>query len=254
MVNFEKMIKRQIPNLITSMNVLSGALAVFMGMYGQIGIAALLIILAMIFDFFDGMTARLLHVKSDIGKELDSLADMVSFGVAPAVLAHLLISKALPGYDFLHGAEWTWTERILVFSPLVIPPFSAYRLAKFNLDIRQTTSFIGLPTPAHALFWVGLVFAYQYAPEMYAMLFGNPWAFAICALILSVLLVCELPMFSLKIAGFGWKENKVRYFYFLTLILLICLLGKAMVVLIIPLYILFAVVEALLKNFTTTNR
>ena len=86
------------------------------------------------------------------------------------------------------------------------------------------------------------------------MLFFNPCALSICALILSVLLVCELPMFSMKIAGFGWKENKVRYFYFLTLILLICLLGKAMVVLIIPLYILFAVVEALLKNFTTTNR
>lgn len=98
------------------------------------------------------MTARLLHVKSEIGKELDSLADMVSFGVAPAILAYFLIVRELPGGDFLHFATWTLGQQITAVMPVVIAPFSAYRLAKFNLDVRQATSFIGMPTPANALF------------------------------------------------------------------------------------------------------
>ena len=99
--------RKQIPNLITCMNVISGTLAIFLAMYGLLTAAAILILVGMVFDFFDGMTARLLHVKSEIGKELDSLADMVSFGVAPAILAYFLIVRELPGGDFLHFATWT---------------------------------------------------------------------------------------------------------------------------------------------------
>ena len=150
--------KKHIPNLITSMNVVSGTFSIFMTMYGRLELAAGLILVAMVFDFFDGLTARLLHVKSEMGKELDSLADMVSFGVAPALLAHFLILAILPGQDMEYWAEWTVSMKIMLFFPLLIPAFSAYRLAKFNLDIRQATSFIGMPTPANALFWVSLVF------------------------------------------------------------------------------------------------
>lgn len=245
--------KKHIPNLITSLNVVSGTLSVFMVMYGRVELAALLILVAMVFDFFDGMAARLLHVKSEIGKELDSLADMVSFGVAPAILAHFLIKMTLfagvPG----EIQDLPVSQQILLFSPLLIPAFSAYRLAKFNLDPRQSMSFIGMPTPANALFWVGLVFGFFYARDMYITLFDSVWTLVACVVILSVLLICELPMFSLKITGFGWKENKIRYCFLGSLIVFGLIFGKAIVMCVIPLYILFVVVEALLKATTTKS-
>lgn len=235
--------KRHIPNLITSMNAVSGTLAIFMAMYGYLTLAAGLVLLAMVFDFFDGMTARLLHVKSDIGKELDSLADVVSFGVAPAVLVHRLMLETLAsGQDMAHFGEWTAWEWVMVCTPLVIPAFSAYRLAKFNLDVRQTVSFIGMPTPANALFWVGLAFGSVYAPELYGRLFPNVTVLGLCAVILSVLLISELPMFSLKISGFGRKENKTLYCYLAAVILCACVWRVAVVFLVIPLYILFSLV------------
>lgn len=246
--------KKHIPNLITCMNVTSGTLAIFMAMYGQLQWAAGLIIIAMVFDFFDGFAARLLHVKSEMGKELDSLADVVSFGLAPAILAHFLILELLPGQTFAHWPEWTVGMKVMICCPLVIPAFSAYRLAKFNLDVRQTTSFIGMPTPANALFWVCLIFGAAYAPAIYAYLFGNIYVLGCAAIILSILLISELPMFSLKISGFRWKENKFRYTYFICLIVLAAIWGKAIIVLIIPLYILFTVIEALGKLSTNSDR
>lgn len=240
--------KKHIPNLITSMNVISGTMAIFMAMYGHLLLAAGCILLGMIFDFFDGMTARLLNVKSDIGKELDSLADVVSFGVAPAVLAHFLMLKTLPGESMAHFLEWTLWEQIMVCTPLLIPAFSAYRLAKFNLDTRQATSFIGMPTPANALFWTGLTFGCFYSPALYSLLFANVATLGICAVILSILLISELPMFSLKISGFGWQENRVRYCYLLSLVVCVCIWGAAVVFLVVPLYILFSLFSLLIKS------
>jgi CDP-diacylglycerol--serine O-phosphatidyltransferase len=227
------------------MNVMSGACSIFLAMYGYLMEAALLILLAMVFDFFDGFAARLLHAKSDIGKELDSLADVVSFGVAPAVLAHFLMLRSLSGGTMEYFGTWNWGEKAMLFTPLLMPAFSAYRLAKFNLDVRQTTSFIGLPTPANALFWVALVFGCFFVPNWYGCLFDQVYVLGGCVLLLSVLLVSELPMFSLKVKGLGWKENQVRYLYFLLLALLAFCLGKAVVMLVIPLYILWAVIQAL---------
>ncbi|WP_251621357.1 CDP-diacylglycerol--serine O-phosphatidyltransferase [Odoribacter lunatus] len=237
--------KKYIPNLITGLNAASGAMSVFMALYGELVWAACFILIGMVFDFFDGMVARLLHVKSDMGKELDSLADVISFGVAPALLAHLLIRELL----LPEGVE-SWEllavyERVLLFVPLLIPVFSAFRLAKFNLDTRQSVSFIGLPVPAHALFWVTLVFTRLKAPEFYSAFFGNVWELAICTVILSLLLVSELPMFSLKISGFGWQENKSVYMYFGTLVVLAMCCGWMILPFIIPLYILFCAVNAL---------
>lgn len=238
--------KKHIPNLLTGLNVVSGTLAVFAAMYGRIELAAVFVLSGMVFDFFDGLAARLLHVKSEMGKELDSLADIVSFGVAPAVLAHVLIRNVLTENAAVETEALPMVSRLLMYVPLVIPFFSAYRLAKFNLDTRQTVSFIGMPVPAHALFWVGLVFAARYIPEVYTVLFGNAWVLAICAVILSLLLVSELPMFSLKISGFAWKANRIRYIYFLTLATVAILFGGAVIISIVPLYILFCAVAALL--------
>lgn len=242
--------KKHIPNLITSLNVTSGALAIFMAIYGHMELAAALILVAMIFDFFDGFAARLLHVKSEMGKELDSLADMVSFGLAPTILAHFLMLAVLPGNSISCFSEWTVWQKIMFFCPLVIPGFSAYRLAKFNLDIRQSMSFIGVPTPANALFWVSLVFGAAYMPDIYQYLFGNVTVLGFSAVILSVLLISELPMFSLKVTGFSWKENKIRYVYFVSLIVVGCVWGKAVILFIIPVYILLNIIQV----FTTSNR
>ena len=225
--------RKHIPNLITCCNALCGALAVFMIMNNNGFMAAWLVLLAMIFDFFDGFMARLLHVKSDLGKELDSLADMVSFGVVPTLLARLLIQESFT------GEESALTVNILSYLPVLMVAFSAYRLAKFNLDTRQTFSFIGVPTPANALFWVGLVFAFEWQHKFSLICWGNSWVLAGCVILLSWLLVAELPMFSLKFHSFKWEENKIRYLYFLTLILLFVLLQETMLSFIIPLYILF---------------
>lgn len=245
--------RKHIPNLITCLNVTSGTCAIFSAVYGHLAEAAFLILLAMVFDFFDGLVARLLHVKSEMGKELDSLADVVSFGVAPAVLAHFLMLDALPEEGIRHFAQLPLGMQVMLFCPLVMPAFSAYRLAKFNLDARQAVSFIGMPTPANALFWVTLVFSSVYTPEWYGQLFGSIYALGVSVLILSVLLVSELPMFSLKIAGFGWRKNKIRYLYFICLIVLAVPCKAAVAVFIIPLYVFFAVVEAC-RRLTTPNR
>lgn len=245
--------KKHIPNLITGMNAVSGTMAIFLAIYGELELAAVWILVGMVFDFFDGMSARLLHVKSEIGKELDSLADMVSFGVAPAVLAHFLIKMVLFGGE--EGEIWDLSvlHQILLFTPVLIPAFSAYRLAKFNLDSRQTISFIGMPTPANALFWVGLTYGFYHMPVLYDYLFGSVWTLVACVVILSVLLICELPMFSLKVTGFGWKENKIRYSYFGVLAVAGVLFGKAVILFVIPLYILFTIIEVLFSTYHTKS-
>lgn len=244
--------KKHIPNLITCLNVMCGAISIFMAMYGYLEWACWFILTGLVFDFFDGMTARLLHVKSEMGKELDSLADVVTSGVAPAILAHMLIRFALFGDEPVVLGSLSLFHQIMIFIPILIPAFSAYRLAKFNLDTRQTLSFIGMPTPATALFWVSLIFAYYYTPEMYEYLFGSIWVLAICVVILSILLICELPMFSLKLTNFSWQGNKIRYSYFICLAVLGIIWGLAALPFIIPLYILFSVIGALqtttLKN------
>ena len=235
--------RKQIPNLITCMNVISGTMAVFMAMYDNLLVAALLVLLAMVFDFFDGFAARLLHVRSEMGKELDSMADMVSFGVVPAVMAHLLIKLSLlSGAQYSPDSSYSWVEYVLMYSPLLIPAFSAFRLAKFNLDTRQTYSFIGMPTPANALFWVCLVLSYYWNNELFPCLWGNVWVLFGCVVVLSVLLVVELPMFSLKITDFSWKSNRVRYLYFGTAILLAILFQIGFLTFLIPLYFLFSLV------------
>ncbi len=246
--------KKYIPNLITGLNAVSGTAAVFMALYGEMMWAACFIMAGMVFDFFDGMVARLLHVKSEMGKELDSWADVISFGVAPALLAHLLIRNLLFPEGGGDIALLSVYEQGILFVPLLIPVFSAFRLAKFNLDVRQVSSFIGMPTPANALFWVTLVFASVHTPEWYGYLFGNIYVLGASVLLLSILLVSELPMFSLKISGFGWKENKIRYSYLICLIVAACIWGIGIISLVIPLYIFFAVLETLGKIFTTPSR
>lgn len=203
-------IKKHIPNTITCLSLLSGSIACIQALQDNLLAAVAWIIIAAVFDFCDGFAARLLKAYSPMGKELDSLSDMVSFGMAPGLILFSLLRTA--------GAAWpeeTWTEYV-PYAALVIPVFSGLRLAKFNIDTRQATSFIGLPVPAHALFWASAGYAVLPAIPAHAGLFiGISIGLA---LLTSLLLVSEIPMFSLKIKSLAWKGNELRY------ILVVCAL------------------------------
>ena len=234
--------KKHIPNLITCLNATSGMAGVLFAFNGELFPAAVCVLAAMVFDFFDGFAARLLNVRSDMGKELDSLADAVSFGVMPAVLAYCLIRAValIRSFTSLYVMR-PWFENLVAYSPLIIPAFSIYRLAKFNLDARQTHSFIGMPTPANALFWVSLVFCYRFEREFFFDVWGFPALLALCVLVFSLLLVSGFPMFSLKLSSFSWRANFPLYVFLAALLAIALLWGWKALSFTIPLYVLVSV-------------
>ena len=196
-------IRKYIPNTITCLNLVSGCIASVMAFEGNLLFALLWIVAAAVFDFFDGLAARALKAYSPMGKELDSLADVVSFGVAPGMI--LFTSLRIWASSSSAGC----LSEYIPYIAFVVPAFSGLRLAKFNIDERQTTSFIGLPVPAHALLWSSAAYSLQ---EW--LLSGQTWVVvvmiaAFCAT--SYLLVSEVPMFSLKIKSLSWKGNELRY-------------------------------------------
>ena len=195
-------LKKHIPNAITCCNLMSGCIAAGAAFHGQYQWAALMIVAGAVFDFFDGLTARALGVSSPIGKELDSLADVVTFGVAPsAILFYLFHEVHYP--DALASVS-----RFLPYLAFLMAAFSALRLAKFNLDERQTNQFIGLPTPSNALFWASLALgqhAFLVSPRFNVL-------FLVALMLLSCwLLVAELPMLALKFKNLTWRDNRWRY-------------------------------------------
>lgn len=202
-------IVRNIPNLLTSCNLFSGCVASVMAFQGTYEAALLFIVIGAVFDFFDGMTARLLRVTSPIGKELDSLADDITFGLAPAAIVYSLFGE-VQYPTFLEEAD-AW----LPYSAFLIAVFSGLRLAKFNIDTRQTSSFIGMPTPANALFWGSLVVGQH--DFLISSSFNALYLLAL-VMVMSLLLVAELPMFSLKFKDLSWRHNWVSYLF-----LLVCL-------------------------------
>ena len=194
------MFKKHIPNTITCCNLISGCIATYFAFQGDFRLALLFIVLGAVFDFFDGMVARLLHVSSPIGKELDSLADDITFFVMAA--------------------------------------FSALRLAKFNLDERQALGFIGLPTPANALFWGSLIVGLQ----QYEVSFeGLEWIILLGTFLSCYLLIAEIPMFALKFKHWGWKDNEIKYIFLISCIPLLLLLGITGLAAIIAWYVILSV-------------
>ena len=217
-------ITRHIPNTVTCCNLLSGCVAIVMAHQGCYQAALGFIVLGAIFDFFDGLLARALKAYSPLGKELDSLADDVTFGVAPAMMVFSLMHEvALPAW-------LAPVAGLLPYAAFLIAAFSALRLAKFNIDTRQTTSFIGLPTPANALFWGSLIVG------AHDFLVADTLAFLyliILVLLTSWLLVSEIPMFSLKFKNLSWRDNKVQFIFLLgciPLVLFLQLAGLAAVI------------------------
>lgn len=216
--------KKHIPNAITCCNLISGCIATFYAFQQDFRLAFLFIIVGAVFDFFDGFTARLLHVSSPIGKELDSLADDVTFGFAPAAAVYSMLAMALgrtacPVLQSAPAALVTY----LPYVAFLIAAFSALRLAKFNLDERQTSSFIGLPTPANALFWSALAYSLQETE-----VFAEAWFPVVVTLGIFLscwLLVAEIPMFALKFKTFAFRPNMLRYGFILFSLVMLGLLG-----------------------------
>lgn len=197
-------ITKQIPNTLTCCNLMSGCIATGAAFHGNMEWAVIMIIIGAVFDFFDGMSARLLHVSSPIGKELDSLADVVTFGVAPSAMIFYMFSQVVYP-DFLEPLR-----SILPYSAFLMAAFSALRLAKFNLDERQTSYFIGLPTPANALFWGSLIIGNR--GFLISEKFNAAFLF-LFMLLFCFLLVAELPLFALKFKNLSWKDNKIKYVF-----------------------------------------
>ena len=188
---------RHIPNTITSLNLLSGCFATIFALQGNFTTAFLCIIAGAVCDFCDGLAARALKAYSPMGKELDSLADMVTFGVAPAMIMYRFQAEA----------------NFLVYLPLLIAVFSGLRLAKFNIDTRQSENFIGLATPSCALICGSLIYASEIYPALHDFLIAKSYIVPMLSLVLRYLLVCELPMFSFKFKSLKWEENKSRFIF-----------------------------------------
>lgn len=227
-----------IPNLLTLANLLSGCIALLMLIRLDISGGMLFFGLSLLFDVLDGLTARMMRQQSAIGKELDSLADMVSFGILPGLAYYLLLAP-----DHAQGVS-LWTDIHLEALPaLLVPACSALRLAKFNTDEHQTSNFSGLPTPAHAVFAMGLLYC-MYEPSS-LMHLAVQWPILIyaCLVTSSILLIAPFPMLSLKAHNLKWQENKSRYFLVGGTLLLFTLLGLSSLPLIIIFYLLLSAVS-----------
>ena len=208
-------ITKYLPDTITCLNLLSGSAAVILAFHDDFDMALAMIVLAAVFDFLDGLAARVFHAYSDIGKELDSLADTVSFGLAPS----LILYNWMAGYT-------TGIQPYVCYIPLLIAAFSALRLAKFNLDTRQNESFLGLPVPASALFAASLAAFAGHYEHIASTFLANNWAIPAVTVILCALLVSELPMFSMKLKTLKWKDNAQRFTF-------LCIIIPAAVILLI---------------------
>lgn len=208
-------ITSRIPNTLTCLNLFSGCVAAVMAFQYKYDLALLFIIVGAVFDFFDGMAARALHAYSNIGKDLDSLADDISFGLAPSVVVFSLL-REMPYPPYLEAVASCFP-----YVAFLIAVFSGLRLAKFNNDTRQTTSFIGLPVPANALFWAASV------AGLHPWLAGgalSPLVLLVLVCLSSWLLVSEIPMFSLKFKNLSWADNKLRFLFLAVCVLLLAFL------------------------------
>lgn len=225
---------RFLPNLLTLLNLISGCFAVVFIFSADLRLVSLMIFVSLALDYLDGMAARLLKIKSDLGRELDSLADLVSFGLVPSLIAYIILDAGS-----LHN---------FAYVSFLMTAFSAYRLAKFNLDSRQTENFIGLPTPANAIFWSSLpLIISANAMEGMALsikiLMSDPLFIIICILAMSFLLTSGLPMFSLKFRNLSWPDNKARHIFLVTTLILFFAFSYYAIPFIILLYILISAIQ-----------
>ncbi len=258
--------KTHIPNIITLLNLLAGVIAVMLAVSDRLIEAIVFVLIGIFFDFFDGLVARLLKVQTELGKQLDSLADMVTSGVVPGIVMFQLFMKS-SHKDWMDGlsceiGNWVVFDEtatmklegtgihLLPFVGLLLTLAAAYRLANFNIDERQTTSFIGLPTPAMTLFIVSLPLILVYSDnEFIKKLILNKYVLITITLIFSILMNAEIPLFSLKFKNFSFKNNSIEIAFLLVSIILLIVLKFVAIPAIILLYVLLSI----LKNFIKTR-
>lgn len=229
------------------MNLVSGCLSVFFAVDGQLGWASLFIFAAAVFDFCDGFSARLLKAYSAIGKELDSLADLVSFGLAPAAIVFTMLEYTLFGKNQpIQDIEANWSQWITLFTSLVIPVAGAFRLAKFNTDDRQSEQFLGMPIPANAIFFASLGLILELGTKAGIVpIILNKYTLLASIFACSFLMVSELPMFNLKFKNVRLKENALRYLFLGVTVLMLIILQLYALPLIIIWYVLLSVISHL---------
>lgn len=241
-------VKRHIPNLITLLNLLCGTIATIFAIQGNLIMAAVFVAGGIFFDFFDGLAARSLKVSSEIGLQLDSLADVVTSGVVPGIVMYQLLENALPGKATVKetGWEvssgwWEWNFNTLALIGLFITLASAYRLAKFNVDERQTDSFIGVPTPANALLVLSFPLILTYQPNSFITgLILNEWFLIALTLVSCYLLNAEIKLFALKFSNWSIADNKLRYFFLLLCLVLVLVFQFVAIPLIIVSYVILS--------------
>jgi CDP-diacylglycerol--serine O-phosphatidyltransferase len=232
-------LKKHFPNAITCANLFSGCVGIVLAFKGELVAAAYAIFLSAIFDFFDGLASRVLKSFSGIGKDLDSLADVVSFGVLPAVIMYQL---------FLQGHQIDGVSAYLNFIAFLIPVFSALRLAKFNTDTRQAENFIGLPTPANAILIASFPIIISHNNEYYTPYLLNPYILTGFTIVMCTLLVLEVPMMSLKFKSSDFNENIYRYLLLLFSAILILFFKFAAVPVVILIYIILSIIKFKFAN------
>ena len=231
--------KNHIPNLITLLNLFAGSIALVAAIEGNLMFASWLVLGCMVLDFSDGMAARLLHATSPIGKQLDSLADLVSFGMVPSAIV----------YSYLKASQhsgMTGPAALLPYIAFALAVFAALRLAKFNIDTRQSTNFIGLPTPANALFFVafplaaGMLPTETFVAEVFQKIIHSSWAWLVLTAAFSWLMVSPIPMISLKFSSLNVRDNMVRYLFLAFSLLCILIFTWAALALIIVAYVIIS--------------
>jgi CDP-diacylglycerol--serine O-phosphatidyltransferase len=232
------MIRRNIPNALTCGNLLCGCIGVVEAFHNNLILSCLLIGVALIFDFLDGFFARLLKVTSPIGRDLDSLADMVTFGVLPSIIMYQLLMQSIPD---LFGI---WKA----YAALIIAIFSAVRLAKFNNDPRQSDSFIGVPTPANAMLIASLPLIVHTESAFWKEIIINTTNLLILSAIMCYALIMELPLIALKFKNFGWKGNESRFVLIGITVLLLTTLKFLAVPAILIVYVLLSVADNVRKK------
>jgi CDP-diacylglycerol--serine O-phosphatidyltransferase len=261
-----------LPNILTLVNLISGSLAIifaFESQYEKLYYASYFVFIALIFDMLDGLVARLTKTVSEIGKQLDSLADLVSFGVAPAVIIYQMLKAALEHKQF--SFDLPLVDILILLSPILIVVAGALRLAKFNVDSRQTENFLGLPIPASALFFASMPLLNIFDPYKLIVLkdwldmvpfkfvlaviglqvyiLTDYWFYLIAILFMVIMQLINLPIFSLKFKGFGYKENSIRYIFLFLAIILFAFFQSFSIPFIILFYVLFAVFTDTVKLF-----
>ena len=238
--------KKHIANLLTLGNLFCGAVAVMYAVQGDFEIAGLLVVAGIIFDFFDGFAARVLGVSGELGKQLDSLADMVTSGVVPGIIMFYLISENQTGTEMLTNP--VNVVNFIPFIGLILTLGAGYRLAKFNIDTRQSDSFIGLPTPAMSLFVISLPLILKYSESAFINnIIENTYFLILVTVALTYLMNAELPLFSLKFKEYSFKNNIVKYLFILISVFLILCLKVISIPIIIVFYVLLSIIQSYYK-------